>query len=41
MLEQLLGDDFTEETRAAWVETYNVLSAAMVKLPGSSGESPS
>jgi hemoglobin-like flavoprotein len=38
-LEEMLGDDFTEETRAAWTETYNVLAAAMIRLPAPGWES--
>lgn len=38
-LEEMLGEDFTEETRAAWTETYNVLAVAMIKLPPSGWES--
>lgn len=29
-LEQGLGDDFTEDVRAAWAETYGVLAGAMI-----------
>ncbi len=29
-LEQGLGDDFTPETRAAWVEAYTLLSSVMI-----------
>lgn len=31
MLEECLGDDFTPETRAAWVKTYDELSARMIR----------
>jgi nitric oxide dioxygenase len=30
-LEQGLGDGFTPETRAAWIETYGVLSQLMIE----------
>jgi nitric oxide dioxygenase len=30
-LEQGLGDDWTEETKAAWIECYTILSGAMIQ----------
>jgi len=33
MLNQVLGKDFTGETRMAWMEMYDLLSRAMVELP--------
>ncbi|MFN4294160.1 MAG: globin family protein [Thermoflexales bacterium] len=30
-LEQVLGDDFTPEVKAAWIEAYDVLAGAMKK----------
>lgn len=32
-LEQGLGADFTEETRAAWVETYTLVATTMMDAP--------
>lgn len=31
MLEEILGDDFTPATRAAWAKTYGELSARMIR----------
>ena len=33
-LEQGLGDDFTEETKEAWVTVYGLLSSAMIEAGG-------
>lgn len=37
MLEQVLGGDFTEETKQAWTEIYGLLSEAMIGLPSGPG----
>jgi len=38
-LEQVLGDEFTGETRQAWSDVYDLLARAMLKLPSVSGPS--
>lgn len=36
-LEQVLGDEFTAETRKAWSDVYDLLASAMLKFPRVSG----
>ena len=32
MVQEVLGDEFTDETRMAWIEMYDLVSRAMIEL---------